>query len=324
MTLEDLRKGATEPGDDGSRTDKPPQWLDVDKMRRGQEFARKNLGSLGIAWHYSLTIGFCLTNLLQALVFTNNSNSPEKAFPRYIHTFIHIYRWITGDFWENSEGKDTTKDTTFRSLMRVRGMHNGVARAMASKLPAKPGGKKYISQYDMALVQSGFVGAVIMYPRHLGIDCTKEELEDYIHLWRAVGYALGIQDRYNLCDSDNYEETYNIVKQIETQVVIPLLANPPDMFQPMVDAYIDGVNSQGRLSLTSQASVIAKSFDMNGQPRAPLGWPDKMRYAMMEILVFFIMWLPGFRWLMMKNSEYMASTYMKLHKSAFNKVYAFE
>lgn len=48
----------------------------------------------------------------------------------------------------------------------------------------------------MALTQFGFMGYVIVKGPQIGIhNATHEELEGLIHLWRVVGYILGIEDR---------------------------------------------------------------------------------------------------------------------------------
>jgi len=99
----------------------------------------------------------------------------------------------------------------------------------------------HISQYDMALVQAGFMAVIIMYPIEFGVKCTVKELKDYIFFWRGVGYLLGIDDAYNICSGD-YLETYAVCKEIEVDVFLPGLHQPTEKFALMADAYIDGVN----------------------------------------------------------------------------------
>ena len=86
-------------------------------------------------------------------------------------------------------------------------MHNTVMRAMHNAYSNKVN----FSQYDMALVQSGFFGGIILHPDAFGVHCTDADLDDYVHFWRGIGYLLGIDDRFNLC-SGGLEST-NIFKR---------------------------------------------------------------------------------------------------------------
>jgi len=52
-----------------------------------------------------------------------------------------------------------------------------------------------IYQRDMALTQFVFLGYILTTPKSIGLRNTLEEEEAFIHLWRVVGYMLGIPDR---------------------------------------------------------------------------------------------------------------------------------
>lgn len=57
-------------------------------------------------------------------------------------------------------------------------------------------GLNRITQKDMALTQFGFMGYALARPKEIGIyNATREELESLIHIWRVVGYILGMEDR---------------------------------------------------------------------------------------------------------------------------------
>jgi hypothetical protein len=57
----------------------------------------------------------------------------------------------------------------------------------------------WVSQYDMSLVQSGFMGLIVMYPEKLGIRCTPSDLSDYCYFWYGLGHLLGINHENNMC-----------------------------------------------------------------------------------------------------------------------------
>ena len=79
-----------------------------------KSFYEKNMFSIILAWHCSLTIGFSLPTLLSALVYTKNSNTKKKALKRYLNTGAHLASWHMGDIFD-----PTTK--AFTSLQFVRG-----------------------------------------------------------------------------------------------------------------------------------------------------------------------------------------------------------
>lgn len=80
----------------------------------------------------------------------------------------------------------------WRSFDEVRNKHNS-----ASKKGCKAGLGR-ITQKDMALTQFGFMGFVMVKTEMMGIyNATREEMEALVHVWRVVGYVLGMEDRYS-------------------------------------------------------------------------------------------------------------------------------
>ena len=122
--LKDLQLGTDLIGDSKLPIYKPPAWYDEEKFIRGQNFFRLHVAAVGLSMHCSLVSGFSIVNLLEPLVFTNESNTPEKALRRYVLTFYHIFMWMTGDLFDRSS-------KAHRSIVTVRGMHRNVAKRMA-------------------------------------------------------------------------------------------------------------------------------------------------------------------------------------------------
>lgn len=78
----------------------------------------------------------------------------------------------------------------WKSIADIRRMHNS-----ASAVGCKAGLNR-ISQKDMALTQLGFIGFAVARGHLTGIQDQKEQnLKGFIHLWRVVGFLLGIEDR---------------------------------------------------------------------------------------------------------------------------------
>ncbi|KAI1300248.1 hypothetical protein HDE_03540 [Halotydeus destructor] len=66
----------------------------------------------------------------------------------------------------------------------------------------------------MVVTQWSSIGPVVLFPKQFGLhDVTDDELMAIVHYWRAIGFTLGIQDRFNCC-CDTLEETKYICKLI--------------------------------------------------------------------------------------------------------------
>ena len=290
MKLSDLKKGDIISGDCGSPMDVMPDWMDTDKFQRGRAFFVKHTTPLVLAMHCSLAVGLSVNNLLVALVFTGRSDTPKKSFSRYLHTFLHIALWHFDDVWK-------TDSKAHKSLKKVRSWHRSIASEMNKPHDDKDKKQKlHFSQYDMALVQSGFFGAAIMYPKRFGIKCSKDELDDYVFFWRGIAYLLGVCDKFNLCNG-TYDDVYSICKQIEREVLIPSLMNPPADFEKMVDAYIKGSNIPAHFTFMSKAALFAFVFDIMGLVLPTLSVMDHMRYYLLKCFVFLLYWCPYFEFM---------------------------
>ena len=278
-----------------------------EKFNNGREFFRKHMAMIILALHFSLTTGFAITNLLVPLVFTKQSNTPEKAQKRYINTLFHLLKWFTGDVWDAPNGD------SYKSVQEVRRMHTKVAKKMNSDLKDK----QYVSQYDMAIVLSGFMGAVVMYPKGFGIRCTKQELDDYVFFWRCIGYLLGINDKYNIC-ANGYQEAYDICKEIEFDLLLPGLRDAPKDFKMMSEAYINGTNLSLGFPMYSTKSIIAMSAMENKWPNFDIpyvSWADFFRMWYLKFLTSLVWWIPGFEKFlnarMSKAHDYFVNKFVK-------------
>jgi hypothetical protein len=61
----------------------------------------------------------------------------------------------------------------------------------------------FLNQMEMAITQFGFVGLFILFPRKFGAhNVSDEDMSAFVYLWRCIGYILGTDDIYNLCNGD--------------------------------------------------------------------------------------------------------------------------
>ncbi|XP_041353380.1 uncharacterized protein LOC121371508 [Gigantopelta aegis] len=245
MYLAKLREAAQEPGENDAAPT-VPAWLDMEKFNRGRQFFVDNIFSCITAMLMSLVLGLSIDRFLDPLVFTGKSGEPRKSLRRYISTVRHVIKWHYGDVWDFSDSD------AHKSIMSVRKIHQKVAQDMTKSARCKVKSTEndasngtdedvFLSQYDMALVQSGFMGMITMYPESFGIQKNITRLDDYIYFWSGIGHLLGISDKNNICN-DGYGKAYAVCKEIENDIVIPALVNPPKDFSIMMNALIDGLH----------------------------------------------------------------------------------
>ena len=81
------------------------------------------------------------------------------------------------------------------------------------------------SQFDMAMVQTAFFASLVGFPNHFGAgSCSRESLEDFLHLWRVIGYYLSVEDRFNPV-RPRYEDTRALLEEIVEEILKPSLLN---------------------------------------------------------------------------------------------------
>ena len=280
--LADIQKGATVEGDSGTDPNTPPDWMDEAKYKRVKKFFEKHALSLGLSWHCGLTIGFAMDNLLEALVYTGDSGTPAKAAARYADTGKHLVAWHMGDIFDKT-------NKGYQSLQGVRSMHAAVRKDMEAHLAGQ-----FMTQYDMASVQTGFMGAITTWPTKFGLNATDEELEDYVFFWKCVGRQLGIADDFNLC-AQGRATGDKITVELMDQVVVPDYDHPPADYNKMAQAYIDGINlTFGGAPILSVKSTVALDFWVMGKPVPKMSVADNLRFYQMRLLLLAIGYFPGF------------------------------
>ncbi|XP_046748055.1 uncharacterized protein LOC124412324 [Diprion similis] len=230
-----MMTGLSRPGDCGRPADQKPDWLDMEKLRRGQKFARDHKFSLYIADMFSVMCAYTFHDTLKLIILTGQSSTPFTAFKRYKSVMVKIQHWYSDDPW--SKGTKAWKD-----ILTVRALHVAAKRRLnvstneeidnATKIPnmscpthdillkdfsdacevpavgqcpflvkpTDPDRPKSFNQFEASFAQWQFVWLAICYPEHLGIhNATDEDFEAYCHLWRSIGYQLGVEDEYNFC-----------------------------------------------------------------------------------------------------------------------------
>lgn len=194
---------------------------------RGQKFHRKYIASVYIGMLMGLLSILAVPSILNVLMCTGKSETPLKAYRRYVKTIYHAVSWFYNDLQPGSKA--------WESIEMVRKKHLN-ARKYCEK--AK---QITIMQRDMAVTQFGFMGYMILRSKMIGIHINDEkELEGPVHFWRVIGYVIGIKDEINLC-TGSVAETKERMKIVLECILRPSLEKPIPDFEPMTKALINGL-----------------------------------------------------------------------------------
>ncbi|GFY43238.1 DUF2236 domain-containing protein [Trichonephila inaurata madagascariensis] len=280
--LDELREGAEVKGDCESPANQPPPWLDKERFYRAREIFKNHFFSIFFSHLAGLMLIVHIPSMTGPLMSTGNSANIVCLFRRYLSTLVHIRRWYEGDIWNPD-------DPAHQSITMVRGMHKRVAdkingpSSCRRRCPA-------VSQYDMALTQFAFVGLIILHPKHVGLHCSREDLECLIHFWRGIGYMLGVEDRYNLCNG-NLEETVALCKDIMDAELRPSVQNARKESTTMSKGIIKAMNSF--IIFLSWEAMARFWFEQMDMPcKFPMGIYESTGYWLMR---FTFGWLLRFR-----------------------------
>lgn len=196
------------------KLDLRPPWFDDLKYIKARDAIRKYQVGVEFSSLTGLILILQVPDAIEPLLATGNSKDVPSLFRRYLATVIHVRSWYTDNIFDpSSKG--------YRSIRQVRGMHKRIQNLMNEKyktLDLYGNSRVWLNQYDMSVTQFAFAGLALAYPEKCGlVAASEEELELINYYWRILGYMMGLDDRFNSCQFDNYSDirSYNrlILKQ---------------------------------------------------------------------------------------------------------------
>eukprot|EP00466_Bigelowiella_natans_P020598 jgi/Bigna1/73545/fgenesh1_pg.24_\ len=188
----------------------PPKWLKPDLINRGQEVFRRYWPScVVILFYISLCAGFSAPLISDVLIVTGYLNGKRmKVIKRLFETgYMIMACMMKGGLDKGQLG--------WKSVTRVRFLHARVRRRMmqrdnSKRLPKNEEGLKEkkksqeevaINQEDMAVTLLAFSYNVIIGIAILkGSQLKEEDQAAYLHVWRYIGFLIGIDDQHNPCN----------------------------------------------------------------------------------------------------------------------------
>lgn len=213
-----------------------PSWVDWAQIQRGQDTFYRYGGAMftGLAYQ-SLLGGMGAARVVETLARTGGF-STKVARGRMFETTQHILQ-CTKSLESIQPGGDG-----FASTIRVRLLHAAVRQRILKLAAAKPG------YYDVeawgipindldSMATIGTFSATLIWlslPRQ-GIYMRRQEIEDYIALWRYIAYVVG-------CPTDAFESPEKAKCLAETLLMYEI--QPSDMSKILANNIIKSLEGQ--------------------------------------------------------------------------------
>ncbi len=202
-----------------------PIWLDRDKLALACEVSRRvgPWGELALR-NLSLMGGYLGAAAAKPLLFTGQL---ERVTPRRLVE--------TGKFWLDvtTPGGLARFADGWKSAVRVRLMHAQVRAMLLRSGKWNPAWGHPLNQADSMATILEFSSIYLFGLRALGFVFRKREREAIVHLWRYVGYLLGVDERIlPACEDDANRAMYLMTATIppsddDTRALGQALADVP-------------------------------------------------------------------------------------------------
>lgn len=257
---------------------KKPEWLNMDKYRRGQKFVRDHWFSVVISVILGLMHIYSFNNALKPIIISRKTHTPYLGFKRYLETIRHFFTWYCGEPWL----KGTLAYNNMQYACKMHSMMRAKLDKLdneqidnASKIPElwcpdheilvkdfaaacifekseqrpyillekSPYRPKGINNSDMAGMQCSFVALFLLCPQSIGVhNATDEDIEAFCYLWRCYGYCLGMEDEYNFCRG-SLEEIKQRTRDLYQYWLLPNFKDITPEWEHMTRCLVESVNN---------------------------------------------------------------------------------
>jgi len=178
--------------------------------------------------------------------------------------------------WHMQNVWDVTSDA-HRTVLLTREAHKVIIDFVNCREPTR----LLFGQYELAITQIGFVSYLVLHPKESGLDNpSHEELHDYIHFWRAIGYLMGLDDKYNAC-AGTYGQCVTLFRDVEREIVLKNISQPSPQYKEIVTWFVNsslpGVSAEALLAYC-RAMITGRWTE----EREQLAVPDRQRMNMLR------------------------------------------
>lgn len=207
---------------------------------RGQDYYKKYRFVLTSGMLAGLIAVLAIPSILRVLICTRHSSNAFTAYRRYVRTILHTNAWYNYPI-------EDRKSKFWTSITAVRQAHSRSSKACMRQ------GAGQITQKDLALTQFGFIGFLTLGAHRIQLE-DDDFLEATVHVWRVLGYLLGIKDEYNICGR-NWAESRPRLDIVMRRVYTPALEQTNEDFDRMAKALIEGL-WHVNIMLSVQANIF--------------------------------------------------------------------
>ncbi len=173
-----------------------PSWVDRSRVdRAGSLLFRAGVAGGIVLGAKSLVAGYCAPAGNKPLAMTGQLRA--KVSHRLAETSKYVVATCTpGSLWPGEEGWEIT--------LRVRLMHAHVRRLIERSGDWRPDDwGAPINQHDMVATSLLFSSVFVEGVRQLGVQVSRDEADDFVHLWRYASWLIGC--RADLLPTDMHE-----------------------------------------------------------------------------------------------------------------------
>ncbi|KAG9324409.1 hypothetical protein KVV02_004429 [Mortierella alpina] len=173
-----------------------PDWVDWDRVQRGQQvYWRYCLFISHALLHFSLAGGFSIPKITKVLNSTGYL-SGKRTKERVLETSQFVL-----DVVHSLDNLQPGSGTAWKSIIQVRFLHAGV-RSRLSKISRAHSKYYNLEEHGVPINQEDLLGTLFSFSNtmwrvmetRMDVHMTTQEREDYLHLWRYVGYMMGVDD----------------------------------------------------------------------------------------------------------------------------------
>lgn len=169
----------------------PPEWADFSRMARGQQMIIRYMHHmyLSLALGSLVAVGGQFPAMVGVVNATGmlNDADPKANKQRLERTSRFVINLTTPGRIE--PGRDG-----WVSILQVRLLHAAVRQYVRDSKRYERQEEPPVNQHDLAITLGLFGYINLRNLRRLGISFSSEDEEAFMHLWRYVGWVLGIHD----------------------------------------------------------------------------------------------------------------------------------
>jgi hypothetical protein len=251
--------------------DRPPPWVDSARLREGARIVGiAGLAGLDVLRDFALVGGYQASAVNRTLIVTEAlEKGQQKRIAETTKFWVDCTR--PGGLERFAEG--------FKSTLQVRLIHALVRRHVRS-LPewdAEMYGLP-VNQADLQYANLAFSVVYLLGQRALGVIITRAEGGHVMHLWRYIGWLMGIEER-RLCDTEEQGRIalyQNMLSQAPPDESSRLLGAAL-VDEPLMHFYANLRWLRGRWNRAKHLSIVrtylgAKAMRALGMPRWVMPW----------------------------------------------------